>query len=549
MAGNEDWISEWRKQRGSSAPTPTDALTPAVADVADVPDGVDPTLGGGDIPAVTLELPIDGPQYPWCTTDQFDDCAGVGTYTDATRAWAIALASRLLWSRSGRRYGLAYRSRRPCSEWGNCRCGCCEYPDIRLPGPIAGIARIVVNGETLDPSLYGLNGRYRVERYDDESWPICNDRARSPFALPTAVCAETVDAETEESDCPEWITEFLDYSGYTDPTATHSLDVSSCVDWVAQAFIRDPDLAYDVLEEADCPAWVESYLTDNGLTILSGTCPYCTDADGNTRDDTGRRYVCSGGTTTGIIEGTTWTTACSCGTANLTTACSCAPHIVNTGCTQPELNVVTLNCSSDVPAWVLAAIESDPTLELGTGDTWERSDPTSFASKTRYQSNVASGPDLPALPSGTKQPDSAVPTYIVTRDRATADAVAAAEITTFTTDAWVIEYWQGREVPLEAQGLAALLASQLAATKCGATGCVGEGLRRVVRDGVTMEYVTAADIKKLGSFGINSVDQWIADVNPHGLQRAARVISPTARVLQRNRYRTLDDLAERLGFR
>jgi hypothetical protein len=95
--------------------------------------------------------------------------------------------------------------------------------------------------------------------------------------------------------------------------------------------------------------------------------------------------------------------------------------------------------------------------------------------------------------------------------------------------AWQVTYWQGRAIPLEAMGVAAILAEQFARAKCGGKCDEGlnPGLKRVARRGSTREYETASttdDVKVGMQTGLPLVDAWIAAVNPARLRRRSRLI-------------------------
>lgn len=122
-------------------------------------------------------------------------------------------ATALLWNWTGRVFGLCELSVRPCradcapttyggaagnvsptgigapfqpvlvgGEWlnvacGRCRarCGCSSLAEVRLPGPIDGVTKVVVDGETLPEAAYRVDNRTRVVRTDGGRWPVCQD--------------------------------------------------------------------------------------------------------------------------------------------------------------------------------------------------------------------------------------------------------------------------------------------------------------------------------------------------------------------------------------
>lgn len=65
-------------------------------------------------------------------------------------------------------------------QWYNIGCGCrtdncacvavCE---IRLPGEVAVVDQVLVDGVVLDPDAYRVDNGYRLVRLDDACWPLC----------------------------------------------------------------------------------------------------------------------------------------------------------------------------------------------------------------------------------------------------------------------------------------------------------------------------------------------------------------------------------------
>lgn len=122
-------------------------------------------------------------------------------------------ATALLWNWTGRVFGLCELSVRPCrsdcaastyegwagnvsptglgapfqpvlvgGEWlnvacGRCRarCGCSAISDVRLPGPIDSVTKVLLDGEELSAAAYRVDNRTRVVRTDGERWPVCQD--------------------------------------------------------------------------------------------------------------------------------------------------------------------------------------------------------------------------------------------------------------------------------------------------------------------------------------------------------------------------------------
>lgn len=149
--------------------------------------------------------PID---YAECssTLDQISDSGDPQLYE--------AAAVEYLWNWTGRLFGLCEVTIRPCREdcgerpptffgsgvggsrygamwtpviinglWFNIgcgvclrdQCGCSVVPTMVLPGPVDSISRIVIDGETLDPSAYRVDSNRLLVRIDGGTWPLCQD--------------------------------------------------------------------------------------------------------------------------------------------------------------------------------------------------------------------------------------------------------------------------------------------------------------------------------------------------------------------------------------
>ena len=163
-------------------------------------------------------------------------CGGVGETFDAwgegleepARSEAIAdaralfeqMAAENLWNLSGRIFGLCDVELRPCrsdcgsvpestfwgrgpyaglgwigrvgpwtpvliaGEWFNLYCGTCagacscgldSARTLVLPGPVAQVEEVLIDGVPLTPSAYRLDYGRRMLRTDGESWPTCQD--------------------------------------------------------------------------------------------------------------------------------------------------------------------------------------------------------------------------------------------------------------------------------------------------------------------------------------------------------------------------------------
>lgn len=145
------------------------------------------------------------------------DCApDWATYPPGVQSAAAAWATYILWSLTGRRYGPCSITIRPCGPkclgpngyltfpvnsgstssagmpwmipwidngvWRNCGCAggctCSATCEVALPGPVAFIDEVTIDGVVLDPSAYrldSLRGIPVLVRTDGGCWPDCQD--------------------------------------------------------------------------------------------------------------------------------------------------------------------------------------------------------------------------------------------------------------------------------------------------------------------------------------------------------------------------------------
>lgn len=138
------------------------------------------------------------------------------TFTPAVQAYATDFATTVLWASTGRKFGLCTETVRPCQRgqipayvtfpaifdpyggaggayaWGliglsggsstvlvNFACcpgGLCQCSDagINLPGPVGSVSNVTIDGVTLDPNAYRLDGK-RLVRQDGYNWPQTQD--------------------------------------------------------------------------------------------------------------------------------------------------------------------------------------------------------------------------------------------------------------------------------------------------------------------------------------------------------------------------------------
>lgn len=134
-------------------------------------------------------------------------CSAWDSFTPEVQAYADRVASRVIWAATGRQFGLCDVTVRPCwvpSEplyqafpvgyygegfWslqgtqgggvtllasGGCACssGCaCEPPQMPLPGPVASVSQVVIDGIVLAPSAYRVDLESYLVRQDGLAWP------------------------------------------------------------------------------------------------------------------------------------------------------------------------------------------------------------------------------------------------------------------------------------------------------------------------------------------------------------------------------------------
>lgn len=162
--------------------------------------------------------PTPPDQAPGCTWPvSYAECGPCDVLSTENKPTFEAMAADYLWNWTGRAYGLCDTTIRPCrddctrgvstfwgqgpfpsvygqgntgywpvvigGDWLNLACGTCigrckcgdEAKTLRLPGPIASITKITIDGNVLDDSAYRVdNGRVLV-RIDGDSWPKCQD--------------------------------------------------------------------------------------------------------------------------------------------------------------------------------------------------------------------------------------------------------------------------------------------------------------------------------------------------------------------------------------
>ena len=151
------------------------------------------------------------PCGPWPLNT--DCCEEWDTFSPELQADATAWATSILWALTGRRFGACEVTYRPCGggchlggymtwpvqldgstaaagggmfpfvdaagAWRNCACdGACSCRatcEVWLPGPVAAVTEVVVDGVTVDPSAYRVDNGNILVRHDGECWPDCQN--------------------------------------------------------------------------------------------------------------------------------------------------------------------------------------------------------------------------------------------------------------------------------------------------------------------------------------------------------------------------------------
>lgn len=148
-----------------------------------------------------------GPCQPWDPIW----CHELPTGSEAVSGYALEMATEILWNKTGQRYGTCTHTIRPCrqscwsngvwpyndswselgvwprpvlfdGEWFNIACGTCgdgcscnRLDEIELPGPVASIQQVKVDGVTLVQGVdYRLDDYRKLVRLNN-LWPMCND--------------------------------------------------------------------------------------------------------------------------------------------------------------------------------------------------------------------------------------------------------------------------------------------------------------------------------------------------------------------------------------
>lgn len=159
-----------------------------------------------------MSTPTPGAVCAW--TLNTDCCPGWDAYSPEIQETAAAWATEILDALTGRQFASCPVKVRPCGRrcgwfggyltwpvggptmmgmgnpwmipyigeggvWRNCTCGggckCRATCEAHLPGPIAEITEVKVDGVVIDPSAYRLDDSSILVRTDGECWPECQN--------------------------------------------------------------------------------------------------------------------------------------------------------------------------------------------------------------------------------------------------------------------------------------------------------------------------------------------------------------------------------------
>lgn len=143
------------------------------------------------------------------------------TYDPSVQARAANSAAFMLYTLTGRQYGTVQRTVRPCNaarlpplyqtfpvnwlnpfgideDWsggwgpyiwngvwhnvGGCGWFCCSHGcEVVLDGPVVSVEQVTIDGATVDPATYRVDGGFLLVRQDtDDCWPRCQDYSHKP---------------------------------------------------------------------------------------------------------------------------------------------------------------------------------------------------------------------------------------------------------------------------------------------------------------------------------------------------------------------------------
>lgn len=154
--------------------------------------------------------PGNGADFGPCSTWPVQLICDLPVESAAITGYAISMATDLLWSMTGMRFGLCDVTLRPCrrdcfnpwpddwmlwpytgsfpqpaliaGQWFNLTCGgcpgtcsCSSISEFVLPSPVHQIIDITIDGTPLVSGAYRVDNNRLVVRQDGGVWPSCND--------------------------------------------------------------------------------------------------------------------------------------------------------------------------------------------------------------------------------------------------------------------------------------------------------------------------------------------------------------------------------------
>lgn len=93
-------------------------------------------------------------------------------------------------------------------------------------------------------------------------------------------------------------------------------------------------------------------------------------------------------------------------------------------------------------------------------------------------------------------------------------------------DTFSVTYTFGSAPPSGGVAAAAELACELALSCTGGNCRLPKRVQSITRQGVTIALLDSFDVFERGMTGLPAVDLWLKSVNPHGISRRAKVVSP-----------------------
>ena len=97
---------------------------------------------------------------------------------------------------------------------------------------------------------------------------------------------------------------------------------------------------------------------------------------------------------------------------------------------------------------------------------------------------------------------------------------------------WSVSYLRGVPVPALLNDAAGAYACEIAKGRTGGTCQLPSRVASITRQGVDVQFVTTEDYLDKGRTGYAEVDQVIMALNPGGLTRAPRVLTPDSPIFR-----------------